>query len=126
MTGVQTCALPISAAYQGQANDGNTDMLILGPLLLVAIGVALALRQGKPISNGAQIAVGAAALFGVLVVAEVFHLNSAGSDIESWGTANFGAGVFTAGVAYGAWIGAIAAIGVAFGAVRHYMAAKAT
>ena len=56
----------------------------------------------------------------------LFHLNSAGSDIESWGTANFGAGVFTAGVAYGAWIGAIAAIGVAFGAVRHYMAAKAT
>lgn len=121
--GTDTDTSSLTQAAQGGKADGNTDLLILGPLLLVAVGVAVAMRQGKQISNGNQIAAGAAVLFGVLVIAEVFHLSSAGSDIESFGETYIG-GDWTVGVAYGAWIGAIAAVGVAFGGIRHYMATK--
>lgn len=121
--GADTDTSSLTQVAQGGKVDGNTDLLVLGPLLLVAVGVAVAMRQGKQISNGNQIIAGAAALFGVLVIAEVFHLSSAASDIESFYKTYIG-GDWSVGVAYGAWIGAIAAVGVAFGGVRHYMATK--
>ena len=107
------------AQATGKEPDGTTDMLIMLPLLLAAVGAAAAPRLGKKLANGREIAAGAAVGFGVFTVAEVFSLSGSMDDLEG-----FGGGALTASVGIGGWIGAIAAAGVAVGGIRMYMAGK--
>lgn len=107
------------AQATGKTPSGATDMILMAPLLLGAVGVAAAPRFGKKVNNGTTIAAGLAAGFAVFTIAEVFSLSSSLSDIEDL----FG-GALTAGVGFGAWIGVLAAIAVGAGGARLQMAAK--
>lgn len=107
------------AQQTGKEPSGATDMIIMAPLLLAAVGVAAAPRFGKQVKNGATISTGLAAGFAVFTIAEVFSVSSSMGDLEDL----FG-GALEAGVGFGAWIGALAAIAVGVGGARLHMAAK--
>ncbi|HAP76163.1 MAG TPA: hypothetical protein DCR14_08785, partial [Acidimicrobiaceae bacterium] len=102
--------------------SGTTDMLILLPIALVAVGAAAAPKLGKQFAKSREVATGAGVLLGVLTVAEVFSLSSSIDDFNSILSQNGFA--IEASLSAGAWIGAIAAVVVAVGAVRLYMAEK--
>lgn len=107
------------AQATGKDPSGATDMIIMAPLLLAAVGVAGAPRVGKSVKNGTTIATALAAGFGVFTIAEVFSLSGSLGDVEDL----FG-GALEAGLSFGAWLGVLAAAAVAFGGARLSMAAK--
>ncbi len=106
----------------GVSVDSGTDMFILMPLLLGAVGVAVALRLGKPINRGAEIAVGLSALLSVLMIAELVHLNGAADDLKSI-YSQYGV-QFEGGPAFGLYLSLAASLALTVGLGRMYQASK--
>lgn len=106
----------------GISVDSGTDMVILLPIALAAVGVAAAVRLGKQINKGAEIAVGLSALLAVLMVAELVHLNSAADEVKKI-YAQFGVS-FDGGPAFGLYTSLLAALAMTIGAFRMYQASR--
>jgi len=106
----------------GQSVDSGTDMVVLLPLLLGAVGVAAAVRMGKPITRGPEIAVGLAALLSVLMIAELVHLNGASDDLKSI-YSQYGVR-FDGGPGFGLYISLLASLALTVALGRMYQASK--
>ncbi len=108
----------------GLSVDSGTDMVILLPLALIAAGLALAVRMGKPVQYAREGALGASVILAGLMIGEVFHLNSVIDDAKSIYAPN---GIsFDGGVGFGMYLATLATLAMAVGAARTYMAAKKT
>lgn len=102
--------------------DSGTDMLILLPIALIAVGAAVGSRIGKKIQYANEIVLGAAGLLAVLLIAEAVHVSG---EIEDISAAYAASGIlFDGGLAFGIYIGILGALAMAGGAVKHYLAAK--
>ena len=106
----------------GQSPDSGSDVIILLPLMLAAVGVAGAMRTGKSVTRGAEIALGASALLAVLMIGEVMHLTGVIDDLKSI-FAQFGV-QFDGSVGFGMYLGTAAAFALAFGAFRLFQAGR--
>jgi len=106
----------------GQSPDSGTDVIILLPLVLAAVGVAGAVRMGKPIARSAEIALGASGLLAALMVGEIMHLNGVIDDLEGI-FVQFGV-QFEGSIGFGMYLAAAAAFGMAAGAFRLFQASR--
>jgi hypothetical protein len=112
-----------SALRQSDISAG-TDMLLLLPLALIAVGLMVAVSRGATIPYAREVAVGCAGLLTVLVLVEGFHLTSFIGDFED-GLRDVGGQVqMSGGPAFGLWLGALAAAGLTFAAVKSWRTAK--
>ena len=112
----------ISAQPGTPPPDSGTDMVILLPLALIAVGAAAGSRLGKQTQYTKEIVLGAAGLLGVLLIAEAVHVSGEIDDLAAAYTA-IGAS-FDGGLAYGFYLGIAASLVMAGGAVKHYLANK--
>lgn len=104
--------------------DSGTDMVILLPLALIAVGAAAGSRLGKQTQYTKEIVLGAAGLLSVLMIAEAVHVSGEIDDLSAAYTA-IGA-TFDGGLTFGFYIGILCALVMAGGAVKHYLANKQT
>jgi hypothetical protein len=100
--------------------SGNTDLILLLPLAIIAVAVAAMMRQGKTISYGREISVGAASLLTLLLIAEVVHINGVVDELET----DFGFGNVSGGPAWGLFAAIVAAGVMTFGAVRALLTSR--
>jgi hypothetical protein len=112
--------------------DSGTDMVVLLPIALIAAGAAAASRLGKRIGNVNEIVLGASALLAVLMIAEAVHVSGAIDDLvklldgvtfqfQNGTTALLGA---SGSVAFGLYLAVVAALAMAGGALKTFLAAR--
>jgi hypothetical protein len=112
----------VSIVIQDGTLDSGTDMVLLLPVALAAVGVAVAVRNGKRFKNSAEIGLAAAGLLAVGMIAEAVHVSGALDDASKSLTA-FGLSA-DLGLEFGFIVGVLAAILMAVGAGRTYMASR--
>lgn len=112
----------VDMVLRSQSPDAGSDMVLLLPVLLAAVGVAGAMRMGKPVARGGEIALGAAGLLSALMVGEVMHINGVIDDLEGL-FAQYGV-LFEGSIGFGMYAATAAALGVAFGAFRFFQAGR--
>lgn len=108
---------------QNGTSDGGTDMVVLLPLAIAAAGVVVAVRLGKPVTNGKEIALGASGLLAVLMIGEVVHMNGVLDDVPGI-LAQLNGPSFSGSIGVGMYAATLAALMMAVGAGRSVMAAK--
>jgi hypothetical protein len=113
----------LQSAARGQAPDSGTDMIILLPAALAALGVAGAMRTGKAVSRGNEIALGASGLLALLMVGEVVHLNGVNDDLKDIFTSS--GLIYKGGVGFGMYLSTAAAFALAYGAFRLFQGSRA-
>lgn len=101
--------------------SGTTDMIILFPLALAAVGIAWSMRSGKTINHGREITAGAAGLLTLLLIIEIVHVNGVVDDLNT----QVGGRAFDGGATWGLYIAVLTAGVMTFGAVRGLLEAKA-
>lgn len=110
---------------EGRTITGGTDALAFVPLLIAAVALVLAARQGKRITYGAEAAAACCALLFGLLVLEAVHLGGWAADLQQLIVQTGGTATVDGGAAIGLWV-AIAAAGLmAFGAIRSLLAGRA-
>jgi|CXWL01.1.fsa_nt_gi hypothetical protein len=110
---------------EGRTVTGGTDALAFVPLLIAAVALVLAARQGKRITYGAEAAAACCALLFGLLVVEAVHLGGWAADLQQLIVQTGGTATVDGGAAIGLWV-AIAAAGLmAFGAIRSLLAGRA-
>lgn len=110
---------------EGRTITGSTDAIIFVPLLIAAVALVLAARQGKRITYGAEAAAACCGLLLGLLVVEVVHLGGWVDDLQQLIVQTGGTATVDGGAAIGLWV-AIAAAGLmAFGAIRSLLAGRA-
>jgi len=112
----------VLTSAQGGTVESGTDMLILFPLALGAVGVALAVRLGKRFERSAEIGLALAVLLAILLIVEAIHVSGALDDFNGI-LATYGARA-DFGLQVGFFGGVVAAILMAVGAGRTYLASK--
>jgi len=119
----------IVATAGGQAvstPSGGTDLIILLPLALIAVGLVVAFRQGKKVQYGREIATGAAGLLTILLIAETWHLGNWFGDVKDQGERAIGRTIdLDGGAAWGLYLAVLASGVMTFGAVRALLAERA-
>jgi hypothetical protein len=110
------------ATQTGDAPSGGTDLVVLLPLVIVAGGLVVAMRQGKRVNRGRELVVVCSGLLALLLVLEIVHLGSWADDLQDAVTNAGGSARVTGGAAYGLYLATLAAAGMTFGAVRSLMA----
>ncbi len=108
---------------QSGTSDGGTDMVILLPLALAGAGVAIAMRLGRSVSNGREIALGASGLLAALMIGEVVHMSGVLADVPDI-LVQLNGPSFSGSIGVGMYSATIAALLMAVGAGRSVMAAK--
>jgi hypothetical protein len=102
--------------------DSGTDMVILLPIALVAAGVVVASRMGKPVANATLIALGASGLLAVLLIAEGVTVSGAVDDLKKLALTR---GITADGsLSFGYFGAVLAALVMAIGGVKAYQAGQ--
>ena len=109
----------VAAARSGGVASGSTDLIILLPLALAAVGLAVARAQGKRIQYATEATVAAAGLLTILLIAEVVHIGGVVDDLRALGADVDG------GAEWGIYVAVVAAAGMTFGAVRGFLEQRA-
>lgn len=112
--------------------DSGTDMVVLLPIALIAAGAAAASRLGKRIGNVNEIVLGASALLAVLMIAEAVHVSGAIDDLmklldgQTFQAPDGSTALLAASgsVAFGLYLALIAALAMAGGALKTFLAAR--
>ncbi|MDO8362712.1 MAG: DUF2510 domain-containing protein [Actinomycetota bacterium] len=114
-----------AAGAQGKEPESGTDMIILGPLAVAGAAIAVSSRMGKKkIANVNEIMLGVSGVLGALMIAEVVHVGGVIDDLKAAYTAN--GGVFEGSVEWGMYLGVLAALVMAGGAVKNFLDARKT
>lgn len=103
--------------------DSGTDMVILLPLALAGAGVALAMRMGRSLAYGKEIALGASALLAALMIGEVMHMSGVLDEVPDL-LAQINGPSFEGSIGVGMYSATVAALIMAVGAARSLMASK--
>jgi hypothetical protein len=112
----------VASWLQGITPDAGSDMIVFLPLALIAAGLAIASRRGVRIGKDSEIVLGASGLLALLLIAEMVHVSGAIDDIKNIVAR---AGLLGEGdVGIGLYLSTAAAILMAGGAVKHYLAAR--
>mgnify|MGYP001253796073 CR=1 FL=1 len=112
--------------------DSGTDMVVLLPIALIGAGVAAASRFGKRVANAKEIVLGAGGLLAILMIAETVHVGGAIDDLvklldgQTFTTADGNQFLLSASgsVGFGMYLATLAALVMAGGAVKHFLAAR--
>lgn len=106
----------------GISPGSGSDMVVLLPIALIAVGTVAASRLGRRITHASKIALGASGLLAVLMIAEAFHVNAAIDDVNAILSAN--GFPSSGGVSFGMYLSIMAALVMAVGAAKAFLAAR--
>lgn len=134
LRGWEVNATNAATLLSGLDVDSGTDMVLLLPIALIGAGVAAASRSGKRVSNTKEIVLGAAGVLAALMIAETVHVGGAIDDLtnlldgQTFTTADGNQFLLSASgsVGFGLYLATLAALVMAGGAVKHFLAARQT
>ena len=114
----------LAADDRGVAMTNGTDMIVLAPLLLAAVALVLATRQGKRFNHDTEALVGCTALLTLLLILELVHVGGWFNDLQTLIVRSGVPVSVDGGAALGLWLAIVAAAAMTVGAVRALLAKR--